>query len=294
VTTWNPADKSADITLSNGDLTAQSNGSGSGFYSIARSMTSKSAGKVYFEVTAGARTAAGDYAAIGLATATSVLDEPGNLLGTGANDDTAYYADGNVWFSGNNTPLSAYGVGAIIGCAIDLSAGKGWFSLNGVFESGDPAAGTGEHFTFTAGASLFASFNFLVGGTDTTTANFGATAFNASPPTGFSAWDVTAPIVVSTSAPLTYGAAPHALAKRRDYEAQVRAHWERIEAAERQERELIAELERQQAEIEAQQAEAKLADAARAMTHENMPRPNPTVAALMVPVAAMLSINSRR
>src|SRR5262245_9189902 len=47
VTTWNPSDKTANITLSNGNLTAQNT---DGTNSAARGTTSKSSGKHYFEV----------------------------------------------------------------------------------------------------------------------------------------------------------------------------------------------------------------------------------------------------
>jgi hypothetical protein len=60
---------------------------------------------------------------------------------------------------------------------------------------------------------------------------------------------------------LTYGAGR---ASRSDYESQVRAHWERIEAAERVEqarRERVAELQRQQAEVDAKAARASRSSA---------------------------------
>jgi len=48
MTTWSTTDKSSTITLSNGNLTAA--GSASASQSV-RSTTSKSSGKVYWEVT---------------------------------------------------------------------------------------------------------------------------------------------------------------------------------------------------------------------------------------------------
>jgi hypothetical protein len=63
---------------------------------------------------------------------------------------------------------------------------------------------------------------------------------------------------------LKYGAAPDTLRRRRDYESQVRAHWERIEAAERAEqarRDRVAELQRQQAEVDAKAARASRSSA---------------------------------
>jgi hypothetical protein len=64
-----------------------------------------------------------------------------------------------------------------------------------------------------------------------------------------------------TPEPLKYGLPG---LPRRDYESQVRAHWERIEAAERAEqarRERVAELQRQQAEVDAKAARASRSSA---------------------------------
>lgn len=63
-TTWNPADKSSEITLSNGNLTASSSLTGGSV----RSVFSASAGKYYWEVTQT------DDVAIGVATASADID----------------------------------------------------------------------------------------------------------------------------------------------------------------------------------------------------------------------------
>jgi hypothetical protein len=86
--------------------------------------------------------------------------------------------------------LASYTTADILGGAYNGSTGKGWFSKNGVYASGDPDAGTGEHFTFTPGTVLFAAFTlFDFSPADQVTVNFGATAFNTAPPSGFSAWN---------------------------------------------------------------------------------------------------------
>jgi hypothetical protein len=188
VTTWNPADKSANVTLSNGDLTATGQAETVGtVYAWARSTTSKTAGKLYVESTVGNTDGGGFAAALGTALASSDL---ANYLGRLANE-SAYYDTGEVYV--NNavaTTLATYTDGDVIGVAIDLDAGKGWYSKNGVFASGDPVAGTGAHFTFTPSTALFVGFTTA----DETpahvfTANFGATAFANAQPSGFDAWD---------------------------------------------------------------------------------------------------------
>jgi hypothetical protein len=73
-----------------------------------------------------------------------------------------------------------------------------------------------------------------------------------------------APVVPAVVPPSQGGIGPQDTRKRRDYETQVRAHWERIEAAERAEqarRERVAELQRQQAEVDAKAARASRSSA---------------------------------
>lgn len=192
MTTWNPSDKSTNVTLSNGNLTATGS-EASGIYFWSRSTTSKNSGKHYLESTVGSfgggAPSGGFAAALGTALVGSNLND---YLGQAANT-SAYYDDGSVYV--NNAvvaTLAAYVNGDVIGLALDLDAGKGWYSKNGVFASGNPAAGTGAHFTFTAGTTLYAGFTLHIESpADQITTNFGATAFNASPPSGFIAWDPT-------------------------------------------------------------------------------------------------------
>jgi hypothetical protein len=223
MTTWNPADKSADIVLSGGDLVATKSEVGPLNYDWARSTTSKAAGKVYFECIATNMVNAFDasYAAAGTAILASDVN---NYLGSAA-DTSAYYADGSVYVADAVVAtLSAYTTGAVIGCALDLDAGKGWYSEDGVFASGDPVAGTGEHFTFTPGTTLFAGFT-LIEDTDAITASFSAT-----PPAGFDAWDAggggEGGEVGPSEPALTYGLPPLSPAR-------VRAKWDEIEEIDR-------------------------------------------------------------
>jgi hypothetical protein len=70
-----------------------------------------------------------------------------------------------------------------IGCAVDMDAGKIWFSKNGVWQnSGDPVAGTGEAFS---GISGLVYFGCIVVTNSITVLNFGQTAYQYSAPTGF-------------------------------------------------------------------------------------------------------------
>lgn len=179
--TWNPSDKSADITLSNGDLTAKSTVSG---HDCARTTISKSSGKWYWEITI-------DYDAVafgsvvGLGIDSSSLD---GVLGAGISD-YAYRSDGK---KGNTNSWPVYGdswtTNDILGIALDRDAGKVWFAKNGVWQaSGNPASGTGEAFSGISG-TMFGMFS-LYYVDEQLTAGFMSSAFSYSVPSGFSALD---------------------------------------------------------------------------------------------------------
>lgn len=54
----------------------------------------------------------------------------------------------------------SFGIGDRIGIAIDMTAMKIWFSKNGAWITGDPAAGTGETASVVAGTYYFAFLNY--------------------------------------------------------------------------------------------------------------------------------------
>jgi LEA14-like dessication related protein len=177
-TTWNPSDKSADITLSNGDLTAKSTNNG---HDCARTIISESTGKWYWEITSD-YDSGGLGAAVGIGVAGSSLS---SAVGSGVSD-YAYRSGGK---KGNSGSWEAYGdswtTGDIIGIALDLDAGKIWFSKNGVWQaSGNPADGTGEAFSGISD-TMFGMFS-LYYIDEQLTANFGDSAFTYSVPSGFS------------------------------------------------------------------------------------------------------------
>lgn len=176
------------ITLSNGDLTAQQNTASGTWYS-AISNTSRNTGKYYFEMVD--TTNDDSCMLVGLGTAAvSLASYPGadaDGWGIWANRSAGVYTY-------HNGSAIAYGTtpivgGGVAGVAVDFTAGKMWFHLNGVWiGSGDPAAGTNPSYTFTASTTLFAVAG-LFNNLQVVTANFGATAFSYSAPSGFAAWN---------------------------------------------------------------------------------------------------------
>ena len=163
--TWNPSDKGAAVVLSNGNLTASLG------TDMVRSTISKSSGKHYWEVTFDALTGL----TIGIANSTASLT---SYLGFDANGWSYYSSNGNKV---NNVTQVAYGAtyvaGDIVGVALDMDAGTITFYKNG--------ASQGQAYSGLSG-TMFAAL-----GDDNSsgqgTANFGATAFTYTPPTGYTA-----------------------------------------------------------------------------------------------------------
>lgn len=182
--TWNPLDKSANITLSNSDMTATASNTA---WKSVRATLGKSTGKWYFEVRIDV--AAANY----------------NIIGVGQlGASTATYCGGNTvsWgyngYNGNkfyNTASTAYGntftAGDIVGVAVDISAGKIWWAKNNSWQaSGDPAAGTGEAYSGLSG-TLYPMFSPYTN-TNAGTARFVTGDMSYSPPSGFTAWQTAA------------------------------------------------------------------------------------------------------
>jgi hypothetical protein len=102
-----------------------------------------------------------------------------------------YYADGNK-YSFNTGSIagtafgSSYTTNDVIGVAIDMSAGKIWFSKNGTFQgSGNPSAGTNEAYSGLTGVWGPFAGKAAVGNNPTVILNCGQRPFTYTPPTGF-------------------------------------------------------------------------------------------------------------
>lgn len=170
--TWNPADKHANVTLSNGNLKAAVSG---GWYSV-RATIPKTAGKHYWELTLTAR---------GTACRNGVGSSSAGLT-TAPGDDVygwGWQTHGYIYHNGTSAAYGAAQATAdIISIALDLDNGKIWFGKNGVWpNSGNPETGAYPAYTGVTG-NLFPMLGAIGG---TVTANFGASAFAYTPPVGF-------------------------------------------------------------------------------------------------------------
>ena len=192
--TWHPQNKSDDITLSGSDLVSANNGTGT-FWGTGLGSRGKQFGKWYFEVTIDDRGGHASGCNIGVALAAMNLEEQ---IGANANS-WGYNCDGKKGFSNSYEAFGdVYTDAAVIGVALDLDVGKIWFSLDDVWQdSGNPAAGTGEAYASMAGLGpMFPGFSgFKDADLQQVTANFGASAFAGTKPSGFNAFDVIVPTV---------------------------------------------------------------------------------------------------
>jgi SPRY domain len=173
--TFDPSAKSADITLSNGNLTITS---GSGAQDTAKANLFEASGKWYCEILV---TTAGSDPYIGVCTTTQSVNA---LLG---NEATSYSYRGSTGNKFHGTP-AAYGAtwtnGDRIGMEFDATNGTLEFFKNGTTQG---VAYTGMTAgSYTAAISTSNAITVM-------TADFGATAFVRTPNAGFAGWDSPAP-----------------------------------------------------------------------------------------------------
>ena len=165
--TWDPTHQGGGV-LSNGNLTFTTGASG---YSVL-STTGKSTDKWYWEITVNSETGGGVMTGIGLITM-GLSSYPG----ADANGWAYWGNNGNKFNNGSGVAYgSSYPAGTVIGVYLDAGAGTVGFLRNNIDQ--------GQAFSGLSGTIYAAT-----GNTNATniTANFGATAFTYSPPSGYTA-----------------------------------------------------------------------------------------------------------
>lgn len=188
--TLNPSDKSANIALTNGNLTATPIGSTAAFDGVRQTGGLLASGKWYAEMQytgAGAGSVAVQFA---------VLDATAPLTSTFAGVDTHGVGYGYAGSTFYNNAFSTFGVyntaNAFADLAVDGSNGKIWTrGTNGLWNNDilanqNPATNTGGFScsgVFTAGTIYFAVFSD--GPTASCVMNFGATTPSRAAPSGF-------------------------------------------------------------------------------------------------------------
>jgi hypothetical protein len=164
--TWSTTDKGSNVTLSGSNLVAAFTASSN---VMVRATDSRSSGKYYWEITVTAAAVL-----VGIAKSGATLN---NFLGQDANGWAYQPSTGNK-ITGNVS--SSYGAtfttGDVIGVALDATAGTLTFYKNGVSQ--------GVAFSGLSG-TFYPAVSGNTSGTGTATANFGATAFSGTVPSGY-------------------------------------------------------------------------------------------------------------
>ena len=170
--TWNPADKHANIILSNGNLTID-NTTG---WAAVRANIGKSSGKWYWEV-AFANTTYGRLPGVGNSTMSLAIPVGFDAYSWGFYDNSATPAN-----KYHNSVAENYGAGLwngkTVGIALDMDAGTIRFFLDNVDH--------GIAYSTGLTGTLFPAMS-KDGTAGLSTANFGATALTYAPPAGFNA-----------------------------------------------------------------------------------------------------------
>ena len=182
--TWDPAKKSASITLSNGNLTALNSGSS---YQGALGVAGYTSGKYYCEFTIEGMVQTFSHA-VGIGNASYAYGVAGQNLDSIANyntDTTIYLNNGSIGTNG------VFFLSDVVSMAVDFGATLIWFRVNGgnwnAGGGADPASGTGgADFSAWNGGAGYPLVSMLDNGQ--VTANFGATAYAYSAPSGFGNW----------------------------------------------------------------------------------------------------------
>lgn len=187
-TTFDPAHAGTGIVLSNGNLTA----TGGGTSTTVRSIASHSTGKFYVEFKLNAGTTPANLT-IGIQNAAS-----GNpsFLGNDQNSLGWSGAGNLILNSGNVAAINSYTTANTLCMALDLGNNAVWFRVGAGnwnnSPANNPATNTGG-FALSTAPGLNAGPYFAVVGVfasdgDVWIADFGATAYSQTPPSGFSNW----------------------------------------------------------------------------------------------------------
>ena len=181
---WNPADKTAGMTLSGSNLIATTTTAPA----WVRTVDSKASGKFYYEITATVSTSTSTGQGI-VSLAANMINGVNGSGACGFTQNGLVFADGN--FSG--TIIGSIASGTVVCTAIDLTARLIWFRLGAAGQwnnSGtpNPATGVGGIAFTTIGNGIqtypafFGSLN-----AEAVSANFGDSTFVGAVPSGFTA-----------------------------------------------------------------------------------------------------------
>lgn len=171
--TWNPSDKGGGVVLSNANLTASISTTPTDGGCV-RSTIGKSSGKWYWEITANST----QYTTVAVMNGTDSVAS-GTFPGAGPGGYMYYGLSGTKYNNGASTSYgTSFGTTIVIGVKLDMTAGTIEFLRSNVSQ--------GVAFTGLTGTMYAATGNYSISA-NLCTANFGATAFTYSVPSGYNA-----------------------------------------------------------------------------------------------------------
>jgi len=178
---WNPSNKAAVFTLTTAVVandTAESTSAAGGNVFCTKSISS---GKYYFECKV--VTPSGLYVALAKTTVTTsayLLNEAYTVVYSAS--------DGKIRGDASNLGFySTYTTDDVVAFAYDAGTGKIWVSKNNTWQSGNPAAGTGQMYTQSASTAMYPT---VFSDASWTKARIITSGTTYSPPSGFSEWGV--------------------------------------------------------------------------------------------------------
>jgi hypothetical protein len=183
--TWNPSDKHADITLSNGDLTATQ--AATDAHRGVRATASAASGIKFYQTIP--QNDPGTVPLVGISNAAMALTA---FLGSTANG-VGWDNTGAVRLNNSTIEtIDGWSNGSVLSLWFDLDTGEFWGRVDSGNWNGsataDPTTNTeGIDISGLAAGPYFPAMSLFTNG-DSFTANFGATAYSPAPPSGSTNW----------------------------------------------------------------------------------------------------------
>ncbi len=192
-TTFDPANKSSNVTLSGGNLVVTCTGSG-GEGRTVRTIASHATGKYYAEFTLTTASSSGSDG-LGAVNATFAIGDNATYIGEDATSrSVGCYSDGKVYRGGTSAiaTIMTFTTADVVCMAVDCDNERIWWRKGGGNWNNDvsanPATNTnGIDASALGGGALYACVE-PEGNGDVWTANFGATAYAQTAPSGFVNW----------------------------------------------------------------------------------------------------------
>lgn len=191
--TWDPANKSASVTLSDSNLLATVDSGGATVWRTVVATTTKTTGKWYVEFKyqpVGAYTVSAFV--VGITEALANYDSQITAEMCLVQGDDTGVAGGAEGVTQANIPVFSLVSGDVVGFSINFDNGRAWVSYNNTYV-GDPAANSSPSFNSIPASTwyaVFGAFGTEGGGTIFAAMRLQATSATQTytPPVGFSTW----------------------------------------------------------------------------------------------------------